>query len=217
MKLNLDSKQKRSPEDLIPIGTHEARCIGIADLGTHETTYEGKPTGQFPFIRVMFEFPDFPIEYEKDGKKINGPKVLSQDFKVAGGEKANLVKLLNIWVGTYKDVDLRDLTGKPANVVVIHKPSKDGNIWANIAKDGISSMNEKYIKALAEQHSPDMYFSLEEHGFDSPQFEKQWKNTKKKIMESEEYQNMPDGSEQDNEVPITTPAIDAMDDEEIPF
>lgn len=176
----------RSVEDLIPPGTHEARCIGVADLGTHETTFEGKPAGAFRFIKIMFEFPDFQIEYEKDGVKTMGPKVLSEEFKFIGGDRANYTKLLMAWFGT-TDKDCFDLAGEPASVTVVHKPGKEGNMWANIAKGGITPANPKYVANLAPQHNPNMNFSIEDNGFDSEEFRRQWNYTKKKIEESSEY------------------------------
>lgn len=215
MELNLDMKKELTDEEkearkakyaaeILPKGTHDARCIGCCDLGTVDTFYEGAPTGRYRFMRLMFEFPDFQITYEKDGKEITAPKVAHEDFKIIGGEKANLTKLLISWMETTVIPDTKVFNGIPASVTIIHKPGKEGSIWANIEKGGIKQMNEKYIEALAPQYNPDMSFSINDNGFDSEAYKLQWPGTKKKIEQSFEYKEYINGPKKEKK-PINLP------------
>lgn len=222
MKLDLTGgkeKKQYTEADLIPSGTQEARCIGVADLGTTDTFYEGAPTGKARFIRVFFECPDYQVKYKPFGQdeEIDGPRVIHQDFKVVGGDKSNLTKLFISWFGSSDNADTSRMVGRPAMVTVIHKTDAKGQVWANIGKGGIAMMPEKYVSTLAPQHNKDLSFSIDENGFDSEEYKRQWPSTKKKIAESYEFKKYESGPPQDPSKAHVEGSIPFNDENDLPY
>ena len=78
-------------------GTYVSVCNAVVDLGIQP----GSPMYPDPKHKVWirFEVPDERIEYERDGKKLEGPRVISKEYTASMHEKANLRKDLENWRG----------------------------------------------------------------------------------------------------------------------
>lgn len=117
------------PEDL-----HLAICYGIWDLGSQFTQFSDHPSHQ---VVIIWEIPGYRGEFEKDGKKVNLPRVISQKYTLSLHEKANLRKVLESWRGKkfteeeLKGFDLKKLLGVPCQIQVLHNVKGD-KTYANV-------------------------------------------------------------------------------------
>lgn len=112
-----------------PEGTHVARCVQIIDIGTHHSSYEGKPTIRNQII-VRWELPHELIDTD-DGQQ---PMLVSKFYTNSLGEKANLRKDLEAWRGkqfTPEELgsfDLETILGKPCIVSIVHNDKKKAKV-----------------------------------------------------------------------------------------
>jgi hypothetical protein len=212
--------------DPIPADTHQMVCYGVVDEGTQVSEYQGKQKKNYK-IRIFWECPSERIDIEKDGKTVNLPRVISKEYTLSLGEKANLRKDLVSWRGrdfTEQELEafnLEDLIGANCLIQIVHK-EKNGKIFANIASIA------KLMKGMARLNpeSETIVYDMQRHGTDVPKQTPDW--VRKIIEASPEFQAIaraqshPDlnGSRVDNE-PIIEPedgAGGAVDDEDsIPF
>lgn len=118
----------------LPAGTHIATCCTVVNLGI-------QPGGQWaPKNKhyLGFEVPGVRVEWDKDGKKMEGPSHIGARYTSSLSPKSNLRQHLESWRGrTFTDeelqgFDLYHLLGVPCMLSVTHT-NKDGNIYANIA------------------------------------------------------------------------------------
>lgn len=117
------------PEDL-----HLAICYGIWDLGSQFTHFSDHPVHK---VVIIWEIPNCRGEFERDGKKVNLPRVISKNYTLSLHEKANLRKDLESWRGRkfseeeLKGFDLKKLLAVPCQIQVLHN-IKDDKTYANI-------------------------------------------------------------------------------------
>lgn len=134
-----------------PAGSHIAVCNLVADCGL-------QPGSQaFPSpkrkIYIRFEIPAERIEYEKDGKKIEGPLTIGSFYTASMNEKATLRKHLEGWRGRkFTDAeaaqfDVSAILGKTAMLSVV-ETENGGNTYSNIA--GIGAMPKGMPSVSAE-------------------------------------------------------------------
>ena len=120
----------------VPQGTHLAVCNLVADMGLQESSYKGERKVQ-PKTYIRFETPNERVEYERDGKKHEGPMQIGATYTSSLGEKANLRHILESWRGrafTQEELarfDIFAILGKPCLITVTHKES-GGKVYANI-------------------------------------------------------------------------------------
>jgi hypothetical protein len=198
-----------SEYELIPAGNHEAYCYGLVDLGTHpRPDYLGKKKDPAQKIRLYFEF----TELRKVFKEENGeePSIKYVDFNFVFGDNSNLTKVLKPWIGNPETFDLEKLIGMPCMVKIEHEPGKKdpSKIYDNIT--AITEMSDKLKKLMPKRHNKDMIFNIDEHGFESKQYEKLYPGAKKKIVESLEYKEYESGPASEE------PLFDSAPDD-IPF
>ena len=196
MGLMATAEKKRDP---IADGVYQAVTTALLDLGTQYNEHFGKSSHQ---VIIMWEIPELLIKFEKDGKEVEAPRVISKKYTLSLGEKANLRKDLQSWRGrafTVEELEGFDLTnviGKNCMLQIINT-TKDGKTYSNISSilplyKGMSPI-EPFMKTL--------YFSMSE-GFDIPEALPQW--IKDIIMKSEEFKNnAPVSQEQDTGVPVS--------------
>lgn len=125
----------------VPAGSHIAVCNLVADLGLQPGS------GMYPSpkhqVYIRFEVPAERVQYERDGKQLDGPVVIGNVYTASMHEKANLRKSLEGWRGRkFTDeeaerFDVASILGKPCMLSVIQN-EKNGKIYSNIA--GISSL-----------------------------------------------------------------------------
>lgn len=138
-----------------PAGSHVAVCNMVADCGL-QPGFEGKPQRK---IYVRFEIPAERVEYEKDGKTVEGPLTIGSFYTASMNEKATLRKHLEGWRGkTFTDdeaaaFDVSKLLGQAAMLSVIEKDS-GGKTYSNIA--GMSRLPKGFPATAAE--NPLLYF-----------------------------------------------------------
>ena len=190
------AEKKRDP---IADGTYQAVCCALLDLGTQYNEHFGKSSHQ---VMIMWEIPELLIKFEKDGKEVEAPRVISKKYTLSLGEKANLRKDLQSWRGrafTVEELEGFDLTNvlEKNCMLQIINTTKDGKTYSNIYSilplyKGMSNIGP-YMKPL--------YFSMSAW-FDIPVAVPQW--IKDIIMKSEEFKNnAPVSQEQDTDVPVS--------------
>lgn len=201
MGLVATADKKRDP---IADGTYQAVCTSLIDLGTQFNEHFGKSSHQ---VMIMWEIPELLIKFEKDGKEVEAPRVISKKYTLSLGEKANLRKDLQSWRGRafameeLEGFDLVNVLEKNCMLQIINT-TKDGKTYSNIAAilplyKGMASI-APYSKA--------QYFSMSE-GFDIPESLPQW--IKDIIMKSEEFKGQAVAEpEYDNSAPV---------DSDVPF
>ena len=122
-------------------GHQNAICVGVDDLGKQPGYEGGLPVRK---VVLRFELEELFVEGPLEGS----PYWASKIFTVSGNEKSNLVQTLIDWLG-YNPVTqskgevfkLNSLVGKPATVIIQHKPKGD-DIVAVIR--GIYAHNDIY-------------------------------------------------------------------------
>lgn len=120
---------------LAPEGTQVARCYQLIHIGTNMEDYQGEPQ-ELNKIRLTFELP-LKTHVFKDGDTAK-PIVISQEYTLSMGAKANLRKLIEGIVGKMSDevaykFEIDDLLGKVCLLNIVHKTSKNGKERAEIA------------------------------------------------------------------------------------
>ena len=190
--------------DPVPAGNHIARCYQIIHVGTVPGEYMGQPI-MTNKVRFTFELPnETKIFKEGDAPK---PFSISQEYTLSMGEKSNLRKAIQGWIGTSllkeeaEFFDVEEMIGKPCMLNVVHKTSKKGSVYALV--QGIAPI-PKGIEAPA-QINPSKIFNYTNH-FDQATFDALPKFLKEVMEKSEEYKAlknpMQDGEVNPDEIPF---------------
>ena len=122
----------------VPAGMHLARCYRIIDLGTQKSEYEGK-VNFLRKIKIVWEVHGT----DEDGSPIvtdkGEPFIITKDYTLSWGEKANLRKDLEAWRGRpfseeeQRRFDLKNVLDKFCMINVQHKPRRTGDgVYANV-------------------------------------------------------------------------------------
>ena len=128
--MSINATNTSTQRELIPAGNYIARCYQMLHIGTVMEEYMGekKPMNK---VRIGWELPtELKVFSEEKGEQ---PFVISQEYTLSMGEKANLRKMLASWRGKdfteeqAKCFDITNLIGVPCMVNIIHKLSKDGS------------------------------------------------------------------------------------------
>lgn len=184
--------------ELIPAGNYIARCYQMIEIGTVEEEYKGdKKT--MKKVRIGWELPtELRVFKEENGEQ---PLVISQEYTLSLGEKANLRKMLASWRGKdfteeqAKVFDITNLLGVSCMLNIIHKPSADGK-KTNQSIAGVSPL----AKGVTCPDQINENFLFEFDNFDPSVLEKLPDFIKLKIKSSEEYKKIcePQASHMDN-------------------
>lgn len=169
----------------IDAGTYLARCIQVIDLWTQTTEWMGEVKHSRK-VRLAFETPtETKVFKEENGEQ---PYMLSKEYTLSLGDKANLRADLESWRGKtftaeeLEGFDLFTILGVPCMITVTHKTSKDGQkTFATIT--GISKMM-KWMEC-PEAHNELLKFAIDE--WDDETFEKLSQYTREKIYNSLEW------------------------------
>ena len=143
-----------SKREIVPSGTHIARCYSMIHIGTVEWEYQGEKKYSNK-LRVTFELPHELRDFGGEEK----PMVISKEYTLSLHEKSNLRRDLEGWRGKsftnqeLNSFDITDVLGSSCNISIIHKTSKSGNEFAQIGSiSGISKgtkcpdqINESFI------------------------------------------------------------------------
>lgn len=120
----------------VSAGLHPAVCYAVIDLGT-------QPSQMYAPARkvlIMWELPHLLFNFADDkGNAVEKPRVISRDYTLSLGKKATLRKDLESWRGrpfTAEEAsgfEVGALIGVNCQLNVVHKPSADGRVFANIS------------------------------------------------------------------------------------
>lgn len=147
----------------VPAGSHIGVCNLVVDLGLQPGSGLYPAPKQQVYIR--FEVPEERIEYEKDGKKYEGPIVIGKTYTASMNEKANLRKDLEGWRGRkFTDeeasiFDVSSILSKGAMLSVVETEKAD-KVYSNIA--GIGALPKGFTAAKPENEP--LFYSAEEPG-----------------------------------------------------
>lgn len=128
-----DNGQKR---EIIPAGNYVARCYQMIHIGTVIENIMGEDK-TLNKVRIGWELPEELRTF--DVAKGEQPLVISKEYTLSLNEKATLRKTLASWRGKdfsedeCKGFNILKLIGVPCMLNIIHKTSKAGNDYADIA------------------------------------------------------------------------------------
>jgi hypothetical protein len=164
-----------------------ARIVGLVHIGTNQDEYQGEAIIQNK-IRLTFELPE-ELHQFKDGDEPR-PIIISQEFTLSMGEKANLRKLIEGVIGhhlTQEDANafnVEELVNMACLVVVKHKTSGKGVKRAEISSAS-PLMKGQTCKPAINPLKVLTYEKWDEDYFNSlPDF------LKEKMQTSDEYKKM---------------------------
>ena len=185
MKGILATGNTETKREIVPSGTHIARCYSMIHIGTSEEEWQGE-TKYRNKIRVTFELPNEMRDFGGDEK----PMVISKEYTLSLHEKSNLRRDLEGWRGKSFDskelskFDITNLISKECNISIIHKTSKSGNEFAQIGSiSGITKGTE-----CPKQFNDSFIFNYEDN-FNEEWLELQPEWIKEQIKNTDEYQN----------------------------
>ena len=177
--------------ELTPEGSYQGVCYAVYDIGTRVSDYKGKERDQHEIV-IIFELPSLRIEYDKDGEKLEGPRVISLRNTFSMSEKANLRKHMETWRGKSftdleaADFDFEKLVGANAIIQVMHKTKNNGDVSAIIGSitTPLKEMEPK------KPENPKSFFSfyaphVDDQGVHFPENMPEW--VQNEIKESFEY------------------------------
>jgi len=179
---------KKSANVTPPIaeGTYHAICYGVVDLGTQSVEYPYK-SGQYKNtrqIRIYWEIPELRIQLEKNGNKVDLPKVISRTYTNSLDEKSNLFKNLTSWRGkSFTDEELRGFevyTILGANCLLQIMHNKNGYAGVSNVTPIIKGMEKK------KPENPILKYDMSCDGFVLS--DSLYDKLKETIMKSTEYQ-----------------------------
>lgn len=146
-----------------PEGSYIGVCVDVIDLGEKVEQYQGNPVKIVPKVAIVFQTTE-------DNPDTSKPFELSVEKTVSFNERAGLRDFLGKWRGkTYTDADaekgipLHKLEGVTAMLIVEHKTSGAGRLYAKIsniapaAKGSVKVTARGYTRADYWQQRKDEY------------------------------------------------------------
>ena len=171
--------------EIVPAGTHIARCYSMIHIGTVEWEWQGE-IKESNKVKIAFELPNEMRDFGGEEK----PMVISKEYTISLHEKSNLRRDLETWRGkefTTKELssfDITNLLEKCCNISIVHKMSKGGKQFANIG--GISAL-AKGVEC-PEQFNPTFVFNYEDN-FNEEWLDGQPEWIQEQIKSTPEYKN----------------------------
>ena len=185
-------KPEGSDFELIPAETYQGICYLVVDLGTQHITYGDIETDK-PRVIFGWEIPELRIEIERDGKKVDMPRVVSKEYTISLHKKSNLRPMLEKWRGKAftpdeeKGFHLKNVLGANCMIQILHDTSKKTGEPYHYVAD-ITKLYRDIKPKKAENEY--VYFNFDEHD-EIPDNVYEW--LVKKIMNSYEYQELLNG------------------------
>lgn len=121
--------------DPIPAGTVQAVCYAVVDLGTQFSEYYNKSARK---VQIMWEIPEYRIDVERAGQKVDMPRAISKRYTLSLHKKAQLYNDLVAWRGVdftdeeLNGFDIFSILGVNCLLTITHG-EKDKKVYANIA------------------------------------------------------------------------------------
>jgi len=127
----------KKPENegiLAPAGTHHAVCYGVWDLGQQKSTWNGVTAPKHKCVIAW----EIDVAINMEGNKFHGKRyVVSKQYTVSLGSKANLYKDLTSWRGIaftkeeLEGFDIETVVGANCFLQVIHTEGGE-KTYANV-------------------------------------------------------------------------------------
>lgn len=188
--------------EVLPTKTYLGICYSIIDLWTHDENFQWT-INSLRKIKITWELPKEKRVFKKDEEE--KPMVLSKDYTLSFGEKANLKKMFDSrGVKIEKNFEFSTLLGKPALLSVGLTEAKNGNQYNNI--NGVSDILEGM--KVPKQVNENVLFNC--YDFDMDEWNKVNEWTQKIIKKSDERSNIYDKFFNDE-------APKAKSDDDLPF
>jgi hypothetical protein len=176
----------------VPAGMHLARLYRIIDLGTQKSEFEGN-VNFLHKIKFVWEVHGEDESGQALVTDKNEPMIITKDYTLSWGDKANLRKDLEAWRGVpfteeeRRRFDLKSVLDKWCMLNVQHKPRQKGGVYANVV--GITPV-PKVIKTngLPKGHNKCEIFIISEG--DMEMFNTFGEYLKKTIQSSPEWQGL---------------------------
>ena len=184
------------PRELVPAGSHVARCYSMMHIGTNEEEYMGQKK-KLNKVRITWELPNELRVFEES--KGEQPMVISKEYTLSMYEKANLRKELEGWRGKgfteneAKSFDITKLLGVACMLSIIHKVS-EGTKKEYAIIGGISGLPKGLI--CPAQINSNFEFNFQ-NKFDLKVLESMPDFIKNKIKTSDEFKAITNPGEQD--------------------
>jgi hypothetical protein len=185
--MSIVAKNSGFTRELVPAGNYIARCYKMIEIGTVAEIVMGQ-TKTLHKVRVGWELPTETKVF--DQAKGAQPLVIDQEYTLSMHEKSNLRKMLESWRGkafTEKEAESFDITkllGAPCMLNIIHKQSKTGNSYEQIA--GVTAV----VKGFAVPPQVNKNFVLSYDAWNQELFDTLPDFIKQKMMSSLEYAAM---------------------------
>lgn len=202
----ITAKTSDKTYELVPAGSHVARCIQILEIGTLTETIMGE-VKTLHKVRITWEL---PLETKVfDPTKGEQPFIVSKEYTLSMHEKSRLRKDLTSWRGkSFSDqeasgFDITALLGVPCLLNVIHQTSKNGGVYANVA--GISPLPKG--TTCPDQVNPTFVLSYDKFDFKKFDGLPQW--LKDKMTSTPEFQRV-SNPRTEQEVAKTLPKEDDL-------
>lgn len=194
MKLKNETKDKV----LAPAGVHNARCIAVRDLGTHEETFTDKKgkkkTTKARKVQIGWELVNESHVFSEEKGEQNF--TIYKDYTMSLGDTSNLGKAIASWTGKKiaknDEFDLLSLKNFPCQIQIVHKVAKtSGNTYTDVVgimpppkgKDGKPQPVDKAENKFTS-------LSLEPDEFDQEAYDALPDWLREKIANSDEYKAM---------------------------
>lgn len=196
--MGLGAKEgEKTQRPIPPMGQTLGMCVSIIDLGTH---MDLKFQKEKKLVYIAWELPKHRAVF--DPAKGEQAMLISQEYALFLGEKANFRKMIDSWTGKkVTELDaarFKKLLGKPAMIQVTHAES-GGIKYANIATSGIAVFQKPAeVLAPATTENPLLFFDLD--SYSDEVFAKIPKYLQEKIVKSPEYKKIKGGAPAGNAI-----------------
>lgn len=174
----VDVSSTEKTREILPAKTYLGICYSVIDLGTHDENFQGT-INTMRKIKLTREIPSEKRVFSKD--KWEQPMVISKDYTLSFGEKANLKKMFDSrGIKIEKNFQFETLLGKPALLSIGVTDSKNGGQYNNI--NGVSDIIDWMV--VPAQTNANILFNC--YDFDMDERNKIHSKTQDKIKESQE-------------------------------
>lgn len=192
----------------IEAGTYVARCYSMIYMGTIPEEFQGQKK-DMKKVRITWELPtELKVFKAEKGEQ---PQVIGKDFTLSMNEKGTLRKMLQSWRGKAftedeaKNFDITKLLGKSCMLSIVHKISKTGKTYAEIAT--ISPL----MKGMACPDQINESFEFNVLEFNEDKFNQLPDFIRDKVKTSAEYKQL------NNQQPIAEQPAVQDEDDGLPF
>lgn len=134
--MSITAKNNSNNFEITPAGNHIARCYSMIQIGTVKEEFKGEIKNLHK-VRVTWELPlELHVFSPEKGEQ---PFSISKEYTLSMHEKAVLRGDLSSWRGKpftddeAREFDITRLLSVPCFLNVVHKVSKNGNVYANVA------------------------------------------------------------------------------------